>query len=616
MKLHATCLNNFNCEQLLRRINSKKRGDHTPNLTEEALRAKQLKGDGEKIFDTRKPITTATVQGEFSNGIGAKIESSTNGDLRRLFEQLNIDVMAEYGTELFPAFRHGCAAIQGILTQGKSIFDEPVFNETERKMFNQWRIQLYTTSSLMDEIKAFNKKLEKLTPEFIFQERNISFPAVVIVNEGQRNKIEQWISSLDDNGSVICVLLVSKEQDTTYIAPRFSVFQSTTTISDIMEAADDLLERAIFAVLKNIVGKCVDKYGDPTHTLNIEKENTMQNIYAYARSAYKRSEVPIPERLSLPEITHSYPKTIDEIISRLLKIEGVIGCSKNNGYIEVLVDNTADSEQTTRRVKQLLAGETVEAIFIYGKFTNFISTGDSVYNGTLGGFAQSIPKNSPVQLYNRVETDAEQHYGKLVALISLHVANANREDGHVYLRVDDKIIGEMKTIHENTLVDILPIEIYEEYKNMCNTRFKTETGKEMHGQLLVNEENKEWVGAPVHIWGAKTSLGLGTISAVDLETSNGLLITINDRTEGESFCKPGDSGAMVCATDRRERTLYAVAMLVGKLESLCYDSTNTTVQQPRNNVTYCATLLDKVFTVLGEHYDSIFMLYTGDSGPK
>ncbi|KAH3802152.1 hypothetical protein DPMN_155823 [Dreissena polymorpha] len=176
--------------------------------------------------------------------------------------------MAEYGTELFPAFRHGCAAIQGILTQGKSIFDEPVFNETERKMFNQWRIQLYTTSSLMDEIKAFNKKLEKLTPEFIFQERNISFPAVVIVNEGQRNKIEQWISSLDDNGSVICVLLVSKEQDTTYIAPRFSVFQSTTTISDIMEAADDLLERAIFAVLKNIVGKCVDKYGDPTHTLS------------------------------------------------------------------------------------------------------------------------------------------------------------------------------------------------------------------------------------------------------------------------------------------------------------------------------------------------------------
>ncbi|KAH3794385.1 hypothetical protein DPMN_147918 [Dreissena polymorpha] len=174
----------------------------------------------------------------------------------------------------------------------------------------------------------------------------------------------------------------------------------------------------------------------------------------------------------------------------------------------------------------------------------------------------------------------------------------------------------MNTIHENTLVDILPIEIYEENKNTCKTRFKTVTGKEMHGQLLYSKECKEWVGTPVYIWGAKTSLGLGTISAVDLETPNGLLMTINDRIEGESFCKPGDSGAMVCATDRRERTLYAVAMLVGKLESSCYDSTNTTVHQPRNNVTYCAVLLDKAFSVLGEHYDSIFMLCTGDSDPK
>ena len=73
---------------------------------------------------------------------------------------------------------------------------------------------------------------------------------------------------------------------------------------------------------------------------------------------------------------------------------------------------TTDSEQTTQRVNQLLAGETIEAIFIYGQFTNFISTGDSVYNGTLGDFAQRIPKNSSVQLFNRVETDAEHKNGK------------------------------------------------------------------------------------------------------------------------------------------------------------------------------------------------------------
>ncbi|KAH3794386.1 hypothetical protein DPMN_147919 [Dreissena polymorpha] len=225
--------------------------------------------------------------------------------------------MAECGTDLFPSFRHGCAAIQGILTRGKSIFYEPVFNETESEMLNQERIQLYSTSSLIDETKSFNQQLEKLI-EFILKKRTISFPAVVIVSEGHRNKIEQWISSLDDDVSGICVLLVSKEQDTTYIAPRLSVFQSTTTISDIKVAADDLLERAIFAVLKSIVGNCVNKFGQPTHTLNIENENTLQSIYAYAGSAYKRSEVPLPERLTLPEITYNYPKTIIDVCRNMI----------------------------------------------------------------------------------------------------------------------------------------------------------------------------------------------------------------------------------------------------------------------------------------------------------
>ncbi|KAH3802072.1 hypothetical protein DPMN_155740 [Dreissena polymorpha] len=101
----------------------------------------------------------------------------------------------------------------------------------------------------------------------------------------------------------------------------------------------------------------------------------------------------------------------------------------------------------------------------------------------------------------------------------------------------------------------------------------------MHEHLLDNKEYEALVGAPVYIWVAKTSFGLGTISAVDLKTPNGLFITINDRTEGESFCKSGDSGAIGCATDRKERTVYAVAMNVGKLES--YGSTNTTNQQPR-----------------------------------
>ncbi|XP_052222862.1 uncharacterized protein LOC127838862 isoform X2 [Dreissena polymorpha] len=191
---------------------------------------------------------------------------STQGDFRRLFDQLNIDVMAECGSALFPAFRHGCGALQGIVTRGKCIFDDPVFNETESEIVFQRCIQLYTTSILMDNIKASYTKPMQLSHVKIFsrQKQNISFPALVAVDKERYVKIKNWISSLNKEINGLCVLLVNEATDTTYIAPEWGVFQSMTTISDTFVTADDLLERAIFAVLKNLVEKCINKYGSST----------------------------------------------------------------------------------------------------------------------------------------------------------------------------------------------------------------------------------------------------------------------------------------------------------------------------------------------------------------
>ncbi|KAH3849489.1 hypothetical protein DPMN_091892 [Dreissena polymorpha] len=100
--------------------------------------------------------------------------------------------MAECRTALFPAFKHGCGALQGIVTSGTSILDEPFFNENENQIVYQGLIQLYTKSILMDKIKEFNKKPVLLIPVKIFslKKQNISFPALIAVDKEQQDKIK------------------------------------------------------------------------------------------------------------------------------------------------------------------------------------------------------------------------------------------------------------------------------------------------------------------------------------------------------------------------------------------------------------------------------------------
>ncbi|KAH3853049.1 hypothetical protein DPMN_095572 [Dreissena polymorpha] len=133
----------------------------------------------------------------------------------------------------------------------------------------------------------------------------------------------------------------------------------------------------------------------------------------------------------------------------------------------------------------------------------------------------------------------------------------------------------------------------------------------MHEHLLKRDEyEKEWIGGPVYLWGANTSPGSGTLAKIDFETTNGLWIKVHDRRKDQPFSQPGDSGAMVCATDSKKTTLYAVAMLVGKSEG----SNDPSVPLPRKQVTYYAVLLNEAFQVLNNIYRSEFKLCSDDAG--
>ncbi|KAH3737273.1 hypothetical protein DPMN_043856 [Dreissena polymorpha] len=293
-------------------------------------------------------------------------------------------------------------------------------------------------------------------------------------------------------------------------------------------------------------------------------------------------------------------------------MKGVVRCSKNIGHLEVIIENTHDSEATMNGVTLYLQHKNIQPLFIRGTIAPLISSGDRVSNerllkqipekfATLGGFALQFPKTTSNPNFNTAATSlpsspASQHTrGKLVALISRHVATAiGCECVNAYNDTETFELGKINNIHDNPLVDIIPFDIKEDCINKCDRRFKTEIGIQMYGQVSPEERIRE--GDQVYIWGAATSLGLGTIDSVNLETPNGLLITIHDRNEGESFCKEGDSGAMVCATDRRERTLYAIAMIQGKLH------------RSSGRAIYVAVSLNEGFKILETHYLSKFSL--------
>ncbi|KAH3747122.1 hypothetical protein DPMN_181544 [Dreissena polymorpha] len=151
----------------------------------------------------------------------------------------------------------------------------------------------------------------------------------------------------------------------------------------------------------------------------------------------------------------------------------------------------------------------------------------------------------------------------LVALVARHVVNESRSE---YLTVgnDLRVIGRFDRTGTDEGVDVLPIDVYAECEQDCDTRFKTELCVSMTTTQLPNKEDIRTLiemNKPVHIWGATSAPGLGTLTEI-VDSANGDYIKIRDRQEGRPFAQKGDSGAMVCYFDARREVLYAVAILV------------------------------------------------------
>ncbi|XP_045182461.2 uncharacterized protein LOC123541121 [Mercenaria mercenaria] len=170
---------------------------------------------------------------------------------------------------------------------------------------------------------------------------------------------------------------------------------------------------------------------------------------------------------------------------------------------------------------------------------------------------------------------------KTCALISKHVATCgNRFFCPDYgITMLNNPLGHVVTATvQDTGLDIAAL-LLDERVRIC-AKYKSEDPDFDSGLLqcklhdYTEDSNDEILssGQQVYIWGATSKPGKGviTIPTYKIDGMENGLILIEDRSvrKGEipeRFCKPGDSGAVVCAEDRRGEFVHAVAMLMGIL---------------------------------------------------
>ncbi|KAH3752037.1 hypothetical protein DPMN_186645 [Dreissena polymorpha] len=131
------------------------------------------------------------------------------------------------------------------------------------------------------------------------------------------------------------------------------------------------------------------------------------------------------------------------------------------------------------------------------------------------------------------------------------------------LKVSEKVIGyiEHPDILQPAWLDIVPVDVLEDVQKDCVTQFKTKEGLLKFATL--NDKNI-CKGDPVHIWGAVSSPGLAYVRENAYGKDKNRHIILTNYNDGTVFCQPGDSGSIVCKSDRKGVDLYAIAMLVGE----------------------------------------------------
>ncbi|XP_053388795.1 uncharacterized protein LOC128551886 isoform X1 [Mercenaria mercenaria] len=261
-----------------------------------------------------------------------------------------------------------------------------------------------------------------------------------------------------------------------------------------------------------------------------------------------------------------------QLLIKLQQMSDVIqSCGYRFSTFQVYTKDGFCSEDLNKNVKALLEEHGITEYSIVSSDINTFSTchvgkkiavkktNDRKVCGTLGGFAHTSSGESE----------------RTWALISRHVASCS-SDGNLYVENGkDRMVAKiMKQIHEGETekqyLDIAAACLENDAETGYDTRYITEENITVQGKLC-NYDTEKLRGLPVHIKGASTPLGLGTVTIPEQSSVQNYdlgenYIVVEDREENGAFCKEGDSGAMVCAEhpDKYGEEVQLISMVVGE----------------------------------------------------
>ncbi|XP_052237081.1 uncharacterized protein LOC127848565 isoform X2 [Dreissena polymorpha] len=484
-------------------------------------------------------------------------------------------------TNNFLVFSFSCATIQGIITRCKNNLNGSSLTQRELNILDSTSMIVYATATLSQDmwvgfegenqtehstIKIHDEPV-LIVAEYNFQEAVFSFI--------KQNNIKELCS----------VMLVDDEARTQGKQRNDDVLLAYALPGNIMENADALLERFAFRILKRLIESARIKFDSAPH-LNVDMDETMLVVCDGIRAAYRRSEVPREEWPVIPDFDVEYPPDIDKIISTVLNIPGVFGCSKKRVglFIDIKANDEHVRESILQNVSKIMDENQIRRVVCrVCTFTHLsVKSGDPIdvhgAQGTLGGFAEKrdalveSPQCQTTEIRgNTEETLYLRDENKLVALISGHLSfpdSPSVADRTRYLTSQKQTIGHFEVPDREEWIDMVCVEVYDEFRGVCETKFRNEYGVSLFADLFDHESLEHWEFSPVHIWGAKTSPGLGQILETNYVVNGvpGKFIVISERKSDKLFSAPGDSGSIVCGTDRK-KSFLAIAMLIGEIQS-------------------------------------------------
>ncbi|XP_053382561.1 uncharacterized protein LOC123540597 isoform X2 [Mercenaria mercenaria] len=303
------------------------------------------------------------------------------------------------------------------------------------------------------------------------------------------------------------------------------------------------------------------------------KENmeSIERLYDEIVGMFNRSNLPETE---FPDLCYKMNKKINgKLLEELQKMSDTIqSCGYRFSTFLIYTKDGLCSEELSQKINRVLEEHGITEYSIVTSDINTFSTchvgkkiavkdtkNDRKVCGTLGGFAHTSSGES------------ERNW----ALISRHVASCSSDRNLYVENGEERVVAKiMKQIHEGETekqyLDIAAACLENDVEIGYDTRYITEENVLVPGKLC-NYDTEKLRGLPVHIKGASTPLGLGTVTIPEQSSVQNYdlgenYVVVEDREEHGAFCKEGDSGAIVCAEhpDKYGEEVQLISMVVGE----------------------------------------------------